>query len=38
MSKGHRSQYEVAPTSQIWDNLSMKINSDSKGEQEENNL
>ena len=30
MSKGRSSQYEVAPTSQIWDNLSIKINKDYK--------
>lgn len=26
MSKGHRNQMETAPTGQIWDNLSNKIN------------
>lgn len=28
--RGHRSHFEGAPTGQIWDDLSIKINNDSK--------
>lgn len=29
MSKGHKSQLKMAPTGQIWDNVSIKINKNS---------
>lgn len=31
MSKGHRGPLKGTPTNQIWDNLTMKIDSDSNG-------
>lgn len=31
MSKGHKSQLEMVPSGQIWNNLSVKVENDNNG-------